>query len=324
MSLLKLLPEFHSRPWGRRDLSPLYSLPEGAKEPIGEAWLTSLECRLLEPGAREARQTLRERWVKMTAEERGRNAAGLERFPLLIKFLFTAEKLSIQVHPDNAYAREKENEPWGKTEMWHVVAAEPGGWVRVGAKPGMDPEAFRATLGKPEIEERLSHILVSAGDTIFVPAGTVHAIGPGLCLCEIQQYSDLTYRIYDYHRPGLDGKPRGLHLEQARAVARPYTPEAGKVAPQPLDRRLEGRLLAASPYFVTEKYSAEKSWELPDDPGHFDLLVVCCGRGKLAAQSAEWDYAPGDAFLALANAGPVEVRPEQSGEFLRVYVPGSA
>lgn len=324
MPLLKLRPEFHARPWGRMDLSPLYSRPAGSKDPIGEAWLSSLECRVRPPGSNAAEKTLAQMWTQMTPGERGQGRARGERFPLLVKFIFTAEKLSVQVHPDDAYAAQNEREPWGKTEMWHVVAADPGAWVRVGVKPGIGPEALQLMLGKPEIEGALNHLPVQAGDTIYVPAGTIHAIGPGVCLCEIQQYSDVTYRIFDYDRLGLDGRPRQLHLDKARAAARLETPEAGRVTPTPLGRSgLEGRLLVSSPYFVAEKYAASEGVELPRDPSHFDLLVFCRGGGMLVSRSSTMPYGAGDAFLVLANAPRVEVRPGQPSEFLRLYVSGS-
>ncbi len=323
MALAKLLPEFHPRPWGRRSLAPLYTIPANTAQPIGEAWLSSVSCRVLCPGRSPSEGTLGELWAQMTAAERGSELAGLERFPLLLKFIFTADKLSVQVHPDNAYAQLHQNEPWGKTEMWYVVAAEAEAWVRVGLRPGITRAELQRIFGKPELEDALHHIPVQAGDAIFVPAGTVHAIGPGLCLCEIQQYSDVTYRIYDYDRPGLDGRKRALHTEQALAVARLETPEAGRVAPMRLALpNCEAERFVSGPYFVVERYRSESACELTIDPRRFSLLVFYSGKGRVSTGLNGLDYTAGDALLVSADSVRIAIEPTLPTEFLRASALG--
>src|SRR5260370_36678411 len=143
---------------------------------------------------------LGEAWAEMPAEWRGTRLASVENFPLLVKFIFPNDKLSIQVHPDDAYASVHEQAAGGrgKTEMWHAVSAESGACVLVGLKPGVDKEKFLRSLAAHTLENLFQAHEVKAGDTFFVPAGTPHTIGPGMTLCEVQEYSDLTYRVYDY------------------------------------------------------------------------------------------------------------------------------
>ncbi len=174
LSNVTLLPaRFVERIWGSTDLSPLY--PHVA-ERIGEVWFQAAA------------------------------------HPLLVKFLFTTAKLSVQVHPSDAYAAEHEKSR-GKTEMWHVLAAQPGAQLALGLRETLTPEQLRQAALSGEIERLLNWITPKPGDTYFVPAGTIHAIGAGLTICEIQQNSEVTYRLYDY------GRPRALHLDKGVAVS---------------------------------------------------------------------------------------------------------
>ena len=159
-------------------------------------------------------------------------------FPLLVKLLFTAERLSVQVHPADG-----EDGPLGKTEMWHILDAEPGASIAVGFREPLTRERLRESTRTGEIEELLHWIPVKSGETYFTPAHTVHAIGAGIVLCEIQQNSDVTYRLWDY------GRPRELHIDQAVAVA-DLGVGAGAVMPLPVAPGREE--LVRSPYFVTE------------------------------------------------------------------------
>jgi mannose-6-phosphate isomerase len=137
----------------------------------------------------------------------------VDDLPLLVKFVFTTEKLSVQVHPGDEYAA-LHHASRGKTEMWHILAAEPGAKIAAGFREPLTAEELREAAQSGEIEQMLHWFDAKPGDTFFIPAGTVHAIGPGLALCEIQQYSDITYRLYDY------GRPRELHLEHGVKVSR--------------------------------------------------------------------------------------------------------
>src|SRR6266478_7399712 len=170
------------------------------KSPIGEAWLTGLDCHVV--SGQFAGRTLGQAWKEMSVPWRGSRFEGDVDFPLLLKFIFPTDKLSIQVHPDDAYAaiHERAAGGRGKTEMWHIVSAEPGARILMGLKPGVDKKDFLAGLENQTLESLFQSHTVQAGDTIFVPAGTPHAIGPGMIVCEVQEYSDLTYLVYDYCR----------------------------------------------------------------------------------------------------------------------------
>ena len=156
----------------------------------------------------------------MPPEWRGTRFTEPGDFPILVKFIFPNDKLSIQVHPDDAYAaaHEKAAGGRGKTEMWYVVSAEHDSYVLAGTKPGVSKQQFLEAISSQTLENLLERHSVYNGDTFFVPAGTPHTIGPGMILCEVQEYSDLTYRVYDYGRIDAKGKPRELHVQKALQV----------------------------------------------------------------------------------------------------------
>ena len=191
-------------------MTPLYPQKAALAEPIGEVWLTGNDCQFADGPF--AGKKLAEAWPSMPAEWAGTQMNQRDAFPLLVKFLFPEQWLSVQVHPTDEYAREYEAAAGGagKTEMWYALSARKGSSVFVGLKPQITPEEFRRRIKDGAVEECLERIPVSAGDSIFVPAGTVHTIGPGMVLCEIQENSNITYRVFDYHRKDTSGKPRAL------------------------------------------------------------------------------------------------------------------
>ena len=258
----------------------------------------------------------------MRAAERGAAVAGLGRFPLLVKILFTAEKLSVQVHPDDDFARRHEGEPWGKNEVWYVLEAEPGAWVRCGLIQGMARSGLDALLKTPAAENALQCIPVRLGDIVSVPAGTLHSIGPGLVLCEIQQYSDVTYRVYDYDRLGLDGRQRPLHLEKARAALKLETPGAGLCSAVPLEGCRDGRVLFSGSRFVVQHFSSATRLDLHSDSSHLDLIIMLAGAGALRAAGGEMEFKRGDTFLVSAEAEGIEVAPIEPSQWLRTFPVG--
>jgi len=257
-----LRPIVKERVWGVERLPKWYPQPEPGR-PVGEAWLTAAECEA-ETG-------------EMLGElARGNPAAfgaDTNGFPLLIKMLFPREKLSVQVHPNDAEAQAL-GHPRGKTECWYIVQAEPGATVAVGLKEPMTGEQVRAAIADQTLEGKLRHLPVKAGDMVYVDAGTVHAIGPGVTVLETQEYSDITYRLYDY------GRPRELHVEQGLAVVR-NSNEAGLLAPVAKHGFVR---LVASPYFVVDRFSVDGEAEL-GDVGKMQILVALedgCSVGTTA------------------------------------------
>jgi mannose-6-phosphate isomerase len=250
MAPLRLTPSFREKVWGATHLEPWFP---NSERKIGEAWFEGV--------------------------------AGL---PLLVKFIFTSQKLSIQVHPGDDYARKHHDSP-GKTEMWHILAAEPGARVAAGFRAPLSADQLKAAAISGEIEELLQWFGAKPGHTFFIPAGTVHAIGGGLVLCEIQQNSDVTYRLYDY------GRARELHLDRALAVSA-RTPYAALQKPV-------GDVLVASEYFTTSKLVIDAPVNHAPKLEDFELLIVIQGTGSLAGQPTK----AGETWHVPAGTGPFEI-----------------
>ena len=313
------------RIWGMRSLAPLFPEKTNLSEPIGEVWLTGVDCKV-ETGP-FAGKTLGEGWREMPPEWRGARFAKPSDFPLLIKFIFPNDKLSIQVHPDDAYAsvHEKAAGGRGKTEMWHVLSAEPGASLLVGLKPGVTKESFLKALENHTLEDLFQRHVVRAGDTYFVPARTPHTIGPGMVICEVQEYSDMTYRVYDYGRVDTKGRPRELHIEKAMEVidfqTRSVEPYRRDV---PMDEFGASYVfyLAACRYFCVEKWdldmNAAKNTELP----RFELFTVLKGSGEIRFNTDKCSFSMGETWFFPASLGKYTLLPErEETEILRIYVP---
>ena len=318
----RLAPVFLRRIWGARALSPLFPDRSDEPEPIGEAWLTGNDCRFA--SGEFSGRTLGEVWPNLPMEWTGTQLQGLPRIPLLVKFIFPKAKLSVQVHPDDAYAERHESATGGigKTEMWYAVTAEDGAELRVGLREDVTPEIFRRAISDGTTEDCLERLPVSAGDAIFVPAGAAHTIGPGVVLCEIQQHSDLTYRVFDYNRVGSDGKPRPLHIRQALQVLRFGEQSGGRCAPA---RVTHGAVTET--FFVACSYFAAERWEFHEriasvtSPEHFDLLIFLEGAGRIEFGGSSESYAPAQVWLLPAALGAYQLAPDSPTVLLRTYVP---
>lgn len=254
MAATRLASTVHNKVWGSTQTEPWYKNPDGRQ--IGEIWFAA-------------------------------------SVPLLVKFLFTSEKLSVQVHPDDEYAR-KEHNSCGKTEMWHVLRADPDAKVALGLREPMTETEFRESCETGEIADLINWVPARAGDTFFVPAGTVHAIGEGLVLCEVQQLSDLTYRLFDYWRPN-----RELHIEHGIKVSRLEAHDGSVVRKQLSESR---ELLAECRYFRTERLSVRGAVLRPSCP-MTTIYVVLEGRGTLAGEP----FRVGEAWEVPANSEPFEI-----------------
>lgn len=256
---VRLATSFKEKVWGSTRLSPWY--PESDRK-IGEVWFEA-------------------------------------DLPLLIKFLFTTARLSVQVHPNDDFGARYENSR-GKTEMWHILRADPGAQIALGFREPITPERLREASLSGEIEDLLRWVDVAPGQTYFVPAGTVHAIGAGIALCEIQQHSDVTYRLYDY------GRPRELHLEKAMQVSDTSAHE-GRPVPLPVECE----------YFHTDLLTASQPLEYKPDSKRFEVLIFLHGAGNLADQP----YHLGEAWLISAATPPFLIHPGEPTQVLRTWVP---
>ncbi len=318
---LLMLPGFDPRPWGTLDLSPIYPNHRFA-EKIGEAWLTGDDCKVANGPL--SGQTLAQLSEKYERELVGEAARDARRFPLLLKFLFPHEKLSVQVHPDDEQAR-RVGQPWGKTECWYVAHARPGAQIALGLKPGVTVEQLEQSIHEERAEELLNWINVYTGDMIYVSGGTVHTLGPGSVIVETQQQSDTTYRLYDY------GRGRELHLKEGLAAVK-LKVASGKVV-RPAPARIAGSEnrrapLVAAPYFVVDMFEMKDAQELStrDDSGKSSaqILVAVEGCGIVEAPGAEpVTLAKGDSVVVPASVGKFTVRPQWALEFLRARVPGA-
>jgi len=314
-------PVFDPRPWGTLDLSPIYPTHR-FQEKIGEAWLTGDACQVANgPFAGKSLAELSSQYGK---ELVGDAAPDPGRFPLLLKFLFPYEKLSVQVHPDDEAAR-RVGQPWGKTECWYVAHARAGAQIGLGLKAGVTQQQFELSIQQNRAEELLNWIDVHAGEMIYVAGGTVHTLGPGAIIVETQQQSDTTYRLYDY------GRPRELHLKEGLAAIKEKV-RSGKVV-RPASLELDGTKnrhtpLISSSYFVVERFELKKphSFRTHGETGKrsVQILVAVEGCGIVEAPGAgPVTLAKGDAVVVPAVASKFQVRPQWSLEVLKASVPGA-
>jgi mannose-6-phosphate isomerase len=320
--LSRIEPIFSPRLWGARSLAPFFPNKTNLAERLGEAWLTSTDSRIA--NGPFAGKSLGESWRAMPSAWRGTALDSYPEFPILVKFLFPNDKLSIQVHPDDSYAEKHEQAAGGrgKTEMWHIVSSQPGAEILFGLKPGVTREHFLAGIERGTLEDLLAHQPVQAGDTYFVSPGTQHALGAGIVVCEIQEYSDLTYRVYDFNRVDASGKPRELHIEKAMEVTRYGGPPPGKLAPMALHSPdAKKYLLAACPYFATERWDCCKTTLIESDPQHFQLLIILEGHGKFYDTDNVFDYRLGETWFLPASLPAMGLQPEKLTSLLRVFVP---
>ena len=292
----RLKPWFSERVWGKRDLRPWYT-DTGTAELVGEAWLTGPQC-VVETGPFAGRT------LTSIAPELG------GEFPLLVKLLFPAEKLSVQVHPDDAQAKAL-GETRGKTECWYVLQAEPGAAVALGLKDGTDVAMVRAAIAGGTMEDLLEWVPVSVGDMLFVDAGTVHAIGPGVVLLETQQTSDVTYRLYDY------GRPRELHLEKGLQVMKAKT-MAGKITPRIMNGFTR---LIEQKYFVVDRFDFGEMTEASVSFDGRGCLVGLAGSGVVCTAEGEAVLNPGQAIVVPSGDDGVIVDTETGVSFMRCVAP---
>ena len=293
VEILSLKPYLKSEIWGGQKLKSIYG--GAGMTDIAEAWVLSAHPKgpsVIAEGKWQGNG------LPFALGVMGpQNTGYYGSFPVLIKFIDACRDLSIQVHPDDAFAREYENDS-GKTECWYILSAEPGAQIIYGLRDELTKEEFIAAAHSGEIEEHVNRVKVKAGDIIPIPSGTIHAICAGITLCEIQQSSDVTYRIYDYKRPGKDGKPRDLHVEKAALVSdlsSAETPDFSVGAPVSEGDMTVSRLVH-NEFFLTDLVylggervcsTPERSIRSEELKRSFVSYVILEGEGAVSCDSAE-------------------------------------
>lgn len=327
---LRLTPAPKERIWGATDLRPYFG---DFPEPVGEIWYSfeenlvtngslatrSLASLMTEFGSRlmgtdHEPQTL----VRQTAGNRVDRALipPGPYFPILAKMLFAEKTLSVQVHPDDTYAMEHEGGP-GKTELWYVADAKEGAAVALGLTEEMPTEQLADAARSGEIEKFLNWLPVQKGDALFIPPGTLHTLGAGVTICEIQQNSDLTYRFFDFGRTDGAGNSRELHVDEGAKVVRMDAPNSKLPLNSIVEPTLERCFLASCPYFEVETIKWEMATSVVPDPRRFDLLVFLEGDGRIGADI----YRPGDCYLVPSSAEAFELQPDSPSTAIRAFVP---
>jgi len=291
----RIEPRFVTRVWGYQDLRPWYDR-QATGDPLGEVWLTGDDC-LIATGPHTGK-TLGSLFTDAPQAMLGAQAVA-PGSPLLLKVLFAREKLSVQVHPDDAMAQ-KYGDPRGKTECWYALAAEPGAEVAAGLKQGVTLDQIKAGIHDGTLEQSLNLLPIEAGDMIYVDAGTVHAIWPGSILLETQQNCDLTYRMYDY------GRPRELHIDKSLEATRLVT-RAGKIAPVALTDRM---VLIEVENFRVERLPVSGFRASDTLPAHTEsahglsYLFAAAGSGRIRGEAFAPVDLPARGIVAVPAASP--------------------
>lgn len=295
--MIKLQPVLKDYLWGGMKLGPLFGRDNGGKK-MSESWEVSVHPdgeSLCEGGT--FADYLRAHPTAVDKEG--------SDFPVLIKYIDAAQNLSVQVHPDDAFARREENDN-GKTEMWYIVQADAGAGIYCGFRRDTGREEFLRCVADGTVEELLNFIPVKAGDCYLIKAGTVHAIGAGCVICEVQQSSNVTYRVYDYNRLGADGKPRQLHVEKAVRVINfaKFKDETGSGAPEQVAGGTLRRLTACS-YFSCRELALDGTYAECNDRS-FTAVNVLSGEGRADGtpfRAGDSFFVPcGEAFSLEGNA----------------------
>ncbi len=298
MALLKLAPSFKDYIWGGHRLVEEYNKAYDG-EVLAESW--ELSCHPDGPSTimngADAEKTLAEYIREKGRAVLGSHCSRFEDFPILIKFIDAKDNLSIQVHPDNRYALENEHQ-YGKTEMWYVMDCKEGSYLYYGFKKEIDKEEFKSRIEEDTLLEVLNPVQVQKGDVLFIEAGTLHAIGKDIVIAEIQQNSNVTYRVYDYGRVGKDGKKRDLHIEKALAVTKCIPIIRGKTC---------NPHIARCDYFTVDKLNLDG--QVMDKMcghvggGSFVSILIMEGEGQVSCGGESLPYRKGDSFFLTAWSG---------------------
>lgn len=304
MDILKLQPVFKDYIWGGTRLRDEYGF-ESPLEKLAEGWMLSChkdgENTVL--NGEYKGKTLSE-VIKENPEFLGENGKKFEYFPILIKLIDAKNDLSVQVHPDNEYALRVEKE-YGKTECWYILDCDEGAELIYGFNKKISSEEFKKKIADNTFLDTVNKVKVKKGDLFFIEAGTLHAIGKGILLAEIQQNSNTTYRVYDYGRLGADGKPRELHIDKAIDVTKCAPPERG-TKPEGKLKSFDGyseQLLTKCELFSVEKLCVSRDYIGSADDESFVSLLVTDGNGQIDGT----DIKKGDSLFVPANYGKYKI-----------------
>lgn len=306
MEIFKLKPVFKDYIWGGQRLKDDFGF-ESEYDKVAEGWMLSCHKdgkNLIEGGEYDG-QSLDE-VIEILGKEKvtGKRSLDFPYFPVLIKLIDAKDNLSIQVHPDNEYAKRVENE-FGKTEIWYVLDAADDARLIYGFKEKITSEEFRNAIENNTLMEVLNSVKVKKGDLFFIEAGTVHAIGKGTLIAEIQQNSNSTYRVYDYGRLGADGKPRELHIQKAVDVSKTEPPKYDiKPMGETVDsKKYKSTLLTKCDLFTVNHYEISESITLETDENSFNHILAVEGSGKINGKELK----KGDSFFVPANFGKYDI-----------------
>jgi mannose-6-phosphate isomerase len=322
---LRFAPILRRLIWGGRRLGTLLNKPIGPEADYAESWEISdyRDAVSIVAEGPMAGVSLRELVQRRAGELMGPKLANRDQFPLLVKFIDAHDVLSVQVHPDDEKGKRLAGDN-GKTETWVIVDAEPGSLIYAGLKSGVTREQFGEAIARGKVEPLLHRFEPKPGDCIMMEAGTVHAIGAGVLLAEIQQMSDATFRIYDWGRTGPDGKPRELHIEQAmesidfrRGPVNPLAPVAERTAEGNVHERL-----SKCPYFALERWTLTQTRTLGLQD-RFTIVMGLGGSSVLRWQGGDTSIGFGETLLLPASVGLCEVitDPRRPASVLTCHVP---
>lgn len=305
MAILKLKPSCKDYLWGGNKLRTEFGI-DSDKETLAESW--ELSCHPDGPSyiinGEAAGQTLAEYIDANGKEILGKDCESFEEFPVLIKFIDAKKDLSIQVHPDDRYALKNEGQ-YGKTEMWYVMEAEEGASLFYGFSREVSKEEFEERIRNHTLTEVLNKVEIHKGDVLFIDPGTIHAIGAGCLIAEIQQNSNVTYRVYDYGRKGVDGKERELHVDKALQVTKREPAVKNKDV---------GLHVETCQYFTVDKVILDglrrKKLTGEADGSSFVSVLMLNGQGKISACGETLDVKKGDSIFITAGSGEYQMEGE--------------
>lgn len=307
MAIFRLTPSFKDYIWGGNRLCEEYGKKSGLDR-TAESW--ELSCHKDGPSfvtdGEDKGLTLAEYIAKHGKGVLGTDCAAFEDFPILIKLIDAKDNLSVQVHPDNEYAMRAEGE-YGKTEMWYIVDCDEGAELLYGFKHEISKEEFARRIEDNTLLEVTNNAPVHKGDVFFIKSGTLHAIGKGILIAEIQQNSNTTYRIYDYGRVGADGKPRQLHVDKAKDVTELAPAKSYPVMPVEQHDGYSSRLLAGCDYFTVSVLDIKTSALLNADDKSFVSLLILDGEVTINGGGDSVKAVKGDSVFVTASSGEFEI-----------------